>query len=167
MDPMSDSARSYLDFAGLGALRARAQSHEASATLEAARQFEGMFIQMMLQSMRAATVRSDLIESSTMDTYEAMFDRELSVALAGRGGFGLAEQIAGQVTQWQGQSAEAVFASRAAMQLQPLTTPRALVPATSITYPLEEAPARTLNAYGERSFALPATPRSSDSGAFE
>ena len=46
--------RSYTDFTGLGELRGKAQKDQNSALRESAQQFEGLFIQMMLKSMREA-----------------------------------------------------------------------------------------------------------------
>ena len=60
---------------------------------ETAQQFEGMFLQMMLKSMREATVKSDLVESSGAETFEAMFDKEVSVQLSKRNMMGVADML--------------------------------------------------------------------------
>ena len=73
---------SYLDFGALGKLKGQARSDAKSATREAAQQFEALFLQMMLKSMRDASVKSDLNESAAKDTFEAMFDKEISLAMA-------------------------------------------------------------------------------------
>ena len=69
------SARSYLDFSGLGELRGKAQQHDDSALRETAQQFEAMFIQMMLKSMRDASneMKSDLVQSDAAETFEGMY----------------------------------------------------------------------------------------------
>ncbi|MGA0955527.1 MAG: hypothetical protein ACO3SN_07120 [Burkholderiaceae bacterium] len=64
------AAQSYLDFAGLGALRGRATQNQGAALDETAKQFEAMFIQMMLKSMREASFDSDLVKSDAMDSYK-------------------------------------------------------------------------------------------------
>jgi Rod binding domain-containing protein len=48
------SAKSYLDFAGLGELRTRAKNNDESAAQEVGRQFEAMFVQMVFKSIREA-----------------------------------------------------------------------------------------------------------------
>ena len=53
------SARSYLDFSGLGELRGKAQQHDDAALKETAQHFEALFIQMMLKSMRDAAQAND------------------------------------------------------------------------------------------------------------
>ena len=93
MDESSGVPRSSLDFQGLGELRARAQGREEAATRQTAQQFEAMFIQMMLKSMRDAVPKSELMKSKAMDTFEAMYDREIAVALAKKGGLGLADMM--------------------------------------------------------------------------
>lgn len=95
MDPVNptDTTRSYLDFEGLGKLRGQARQDGKAALRETAQQFEGMFLQMMLKSMREATVKSDLVESSGAETFEAMFDKEVSVAMSKRNALGLADML--------------------------------------------------------------------------
>ncbi len=97
------SARSYLDFSGLGELRGKAQQHDDSALRETAQQFEGMFIQMMLKSMRDASneMKSDLVQSDAAETFEGMYDKEMSVKLAQRNALGLADSIVRNVQQRQ------------------------------------------------------------------
>lgn len=96
--------QSYSDFAGLARLRGQVQSNAPDATRTTAQQFEAMFIQMMLKSMRAAAFRSDLVDSQTLDTYESMQDQELSVQLAKRGALGIADMLQRQLSKSQGAS---------------------------------------------------------------
>ena len=93
MSDISGSPQSYLDFAGLGGLRGQAQQGSDKATRETATQFEAMFIQMMLKSMRDATDKSDLMGSETADQFEQMYDKELSVKLAQRNTMGVADML--------------------------------------------------------------------------
>mgnify|MGYP003310400576 CR=1 FL=1 len=73
-----------LDFAGLAQMRAGAAQGEEKVTKEVAQQFESIFINMMLKSMRDATERSGLLDSEATKTYESMFDQQLSTELAAR-----------------------------------------------------------------------------------
>ena len=88
---------SYNDFQGLAKLRAKAEVDQKSAAKEVGQQFEAFFIQMMLKSMRDATVKSDLFDSSQMDTYQSMADQQLAVSLAESGGIGLARMMVEQM----------------------------------------------------------------------
>ena len=93
MEFFNNIPRSALDFKGYGELKAQATRNEKMATKEVARQFEAMFVQMMLKSMRAAVPRNEENRSKTMETFEQMYDREIAVAMSRRGGLGLAEMI--------------------------------------------------------------------------
>ena len=86
-----------LDFAGLAQMRAGAVQGEEKVTKEVAQQFESIFINMMLKSMRDATERSGLLDSEATKTYESMFDQQLSSELAGKGTFGIAEALQNQL----------------------------------------------------------------------
>ena len=88
-----DLPKSSLDFAGMGALRGQAQRREEKATRETATQFEAMFIQMMLKSMREATEKEGLMTSDHEEAFQEMYDRELSVQLARRNTLGVADML--------------------------------------------------------------------------
>jgi peptidoglycan hydrolase FlgJ len=90
--------RSYLDFQGLGELRGRAAQDGKGALRETSQQFEALFIQMMMKSMREATFKSDMLQSDALDTYQDMFDREISVAMASRSSMGLADMLNQQLS---------------------------------------------------------------------
>ena len=89
----TDVTGSYLDFGGLGKLKGQARTDAKAATRETAQQFEAMFLQMMMKSMRDASFKSDLVESPGKDTFESMFDKEVSVAMSKRNTFGLADLL--------------------------------------------------------------------------
>ena len=93
-DPRMTNA---LDFAGLAQMRAGAVQGEEKVTKEVAQQFESIFINMMLKSMRDATERSGLLDSEATKTYESMFDQQMSAELAGKGTFGIAQALQNQL----------------------------------------------------------------------
>ena len=95
------SPQSYLDFSGLGELRHRAAKDGEGALRETAKQFEALFIQMMMKSMRESIEKSELSESSTMDTFQGMFDKEVSVQLAKKNSMGLADMLVKNLEQQQ------------------------------------------------------------------
>lgn len=107
-DPSSAAAQaaalqpaSYHDIAGLQGLkgRARQDGQSESALRAATQQFEALLIQEMMRTMRQATIKSDLIESNALDTFEAMFDKEVSLQMAKRGGMGLSEMLVQQMSK--------------------------------------------------------------------
>ncbi len=87
----------YHDFSGLAALRRDARNDAASAVEPVARQFEAIFVQQMLKSMRDATPEGGLFNSSQLKSWQQMFDQQLSVDLADHGGLGLAQVLVEQL----------------------------------------------------------------------
>ena len=87
----------YNDFSQFTTLRAEATKNPNAALEDVAAQFESIFLQQMLKSMRDATTKSDLFDSSQMDTYQSMADQQLAVQLSERGGIGLARMMVEQM----------------------------------------------------------------------
>lgn len=87
----------YHDLQGLSTLRHRAGNNPAEAIEEVATQFESLFVQMMLKAMRDATIEGGLFESDQMEHYQSMFDQQISLDLAGKGGLGLSDILEEQL----------------------------------------------------------------------
>ena len=87
----------YNDFSQFTTLRAEATRNPNAALEDVAAQFESIFLQQMLKSMRDATVKSGLFESSQMETYQSMADQQLAVQLSEQGGIGLARMMVEQM----------------------------------------------------------------------
>jgi Rod binding domain-containing protein len=100
----------YNDFTQFTTLRAEATKNPNAALEEVAAQFESIFLQQMLKSMRDATTKSDLFDSSQMDTYQSMADQQLAVQLSEQGGIGLARMMVEQM-QTRGMVSETADAS--------------------------------------------------------
>jgi len=117
----TSTTRSYLDFSGLGELRGQAQNNQDKALKESAQQFEGLFIQMMMKSMREASnpMKDEDNESSARETFENMFDKEVSLQMAKRGAMGVADFMAKAVKQQTQPSTVDMLKARTAMPLHP------------------------------------------------
>lgn len=89
---------SYLDFNALAKLKTQAREKTPDAIKEVAKQFESVFVGMMLKSMRQAKLAEGIFDNSQSDFYRDMYDQELSVHLAGEGGIGLADLIEKQLS---------------------------------------------------------------------
>ncbi|HET7634442.1 MAG TPA: flagellar assembly peptidoglycan hydrolase FlgJ [Burkholderiales bacterium] len=85
-----------LDVSGLDALKRQAKTAPREALGKAATEFEALFVQRLLKSMRNALPQDGLLSSSTMRTYTAMYDQQLAQQLAGKG-MGLADMLIGQL----------------------------------------------------------------------
>ena len=87
----------YADFAKMEQLRNTAQRDPQSAVKAAAKQFEGLFTQMMLKTMRQASLGEGMGDSEETKFYQDMFDQQLSVQLSSGKGIGLAEKLISQL----------------------------------------------------------------------
>ncbi|MFC0709053.1 flagellar assembly peptidoglycan hydrolase FlgJ [Azorhizophilus paspali] len=88
--------RFALDLQGLQHLKHTAREDSPAALREASKQFEALFLQAMLKSMRKASPQSGLFDSEQTRLYTELLDQQWAQHLAGRG-LGLAEQLADQL----------------------------------------------------------------------
>jgi flagellar protein FlgJ len=86
------------DSHSLDQLRRLANQDPAKAVKQVATQFEALFMQMVLKSMRDATPKSGLLDSSEQQTYTSMLDEQLAQKIAA-GGTGLGDVIARQLSR--------------------------------------------------------------------
>lgn len=87
-----------LDSRGLNDLKRAARESPDKALKETATQFEALFMNMILKSMRDSLPKDGLTASSAGDTYTGMLDQQLSQKLAGRG-TGLADMLVKQLSR--------------------------------------------------------------------
>ena len=94
------SAKLALDVQSLEQLRAQAKQSPDQALKAAAQQFESVFLNMMLKSMREATPQDGMFDSEQTRMFTGMLDQQLAQSMASRG-VGLAdimvEQLRGQL----------------------------------------------------------------------
>ena len=102
------STKFALDTKGLGDLRQSAKAGSPGALKEAATQFESMFINMMMKSMRDATPQEGMLDNQQTRMFTGMLDQQMSQNLAKRG-MGLADVLTRQLgAQNMGQQALAI-----------------------------------------------------------
>ena len=58
-----------------------------------ARDFESVFVNKLLESMRKAIPKSGLLDSSALDMYQSMMDQEMAKNMSERKGMGLGEMV--------------------------------------------------------------------------
>jgi peptidoglycan hydrolase FlgJ len=90
---------SVFDANGLAAIKRQVKANDPAALKAAARQFEALFLQMVLKSMRDATPREGLFDSDQTRLYESLLDQQMSQVLASKGGTGLAKLIESQLSR--------------------------------------------------------------------
>ena len=108
------------DARSLGALKYDAARNDPAAIRESAKQFESLFMRELLKSMREATMKSGLLESSGGDLGSDLLDQQLAQTMSGRPG-GLSDLIAKQLSMQMGVAAPPSGASAASqVQAQPV-----------------------------------------------
>ena len=93
--------RLSLDVQGVDALRRTVRTSPQEGMKQASKQFEVMFMQMVLKSMREATPSDGLFGSQQEKLYTSMLDQQLTQNLSGRG-LGLAEAMFAQLSRTMG-----------------------------------------------------------------
>jgi flagellar protein FlgJ len=86
-----------LDTQGLGDLKRSAKTGSQEATRGAAQQFEALFINQMMKSMRDATPADGLMDNQQTKMFTGMLDQQLSQNMAKRG-MGLADVLVRQLS---------------------------------------------------------------------
>lgn len=94
-----------LDVSGNAELQRAARQNNPAAIRAAAQQFEGLFLNMVMKSMRAATPQDGVFDSETSKTFTAMLDQQLSQTMSKRG-VGLADVLVRQLSNNRDMPAE-------------------------------------------------------------
>ncbi|MDR6886924.1 MULTISPECIES: flagellar assembly peptidoglycan hydrolase FlgJ [Variovorax] len=90
--------RLALDVQSVDALRYTVRNSPDEGLKQVSRQFEALFMNMVLKSMREATPSSGLLENRDEKVYLSMLDQQLAQNLSGRG-VGLAEAMLAQLSR--------------------------------------------------------------------
>jgi flagellar protein FlgJ len=109
----------------LAALRNAAARDPRAALKEAAKQFEGLFMQELMKSMRQATMSSGMLDNEGTQLGTEMLDSQLATKMTGLKG-GLSEAIARQLERQMGfadESKKAALAINTTVQRTPLRPP--------------------------------------------
>lgn len=92
------STKLALDSRGLEQLRAQAKQSPDQALKAAAQQFESVFLNMMLKSMREATPQDGMFDNEQTKMFTGMLDQQLAQNMASRG-VGLADIMVQQLSR--------------------------------------------------------------------
>jgi len=94
------SASTYHDMSGLQKLRTGAKNNDDQALVAVAKQLEGVFLNMMLKSMRQANsvfAEGNPMNSKETEFYQGMYDQQISLTMSEGKGIGLADVIVRQM----------------------------------------------------------------------
>ncbi len=109
MGPELSSAKLFTDFREFDKMRKNARDNDPEALKQVAKQFEAIFLQMMLRGMRSANkvfAQEGFLKSDSIDFYQDMFDSQLSLNLSHKEGFGLAEVLVKQLTRSESEKSD-------------------------------------------------------------
>ena len=124
-----------LDANALSSLKEQAKNDPKAALSAASGQFEALFVQMLLKSMRDASPQDGPLDSEASKSYTAMFDQQLSQQLAKKG-IGIAAMLSKQLAKTLPTDPSAI--TDAAKTGAAKTVPAFLVPgATRQSFPLK------------------------------
>ncbi|RFA28557.1 hypothetical protein CAI21_11865 [Alkalilimnicola ehrlichii] len=99
---MSDYGNIF-DTSAMMRLQADLQSNPSRETLQqVAQQFESLFVQTMLKSMRSTSMGDTLFGSSQEEQYRGLFDQQMSLQISQGQGLGLAPMIKRQLMENMG-----------------------------------------------------------------
>ena len=102
--PTSDVSNQFaLDTKALGNLKLSAKENSPEAIKGVAKQFEAIFVSMMLKSMREATHSEGMFDNEASKMYTSMFDQQISQKIAAGKGIGLADMLTRQLSKASGQ----------------------------------------------------------------
>jgi flagellar protein FlgJ len=104
------------DTQSLAALRARANADPKAAVREVAKQFEALFMQELMKSMRAATLSSGMLDNEGSKLGTDMLDQQFATQMTGLPG-GLSEAITRQLERQMGLAPGPIAAAAAAAVL--------------------------------------------------
>jgi peptidoglycan hydrolase FlgJ len=90
-----------VDSQSLDALRAQAKQAPDKALVTAAKQFEAVFMNMLMKSMRDATPQEGMFDSEQTKMFTSMLDQQLSQNMGSRG-MGLADLMVKQLSRQAG-----------------------------------------------------------------
>jgi flagellar protein FlgJ len=100
ISPTDNSAALAIDANGLNGLRLAAKQDSPDAAKAAAKQFEALFLDMMLKSMREATPQDGPMDSDQSKMFTTMLDQQMSQKMADKG-IGLADALVRQLTKYE------------------------------------------------------------------
>ncbi|MGL5631275.1 MAG: flagellar assembly peptidoglycan hydrolase FlgJ [Azovibrio sp.] len=119
--PTSPNNHLAADVRGAQDLRAQFKTDPDAAVKTAAQEFEALFLQMVMKSMRATTSQDSFMESDTSRFFTGMLDQQMAQDLSRTGTVGLAEMLEAQLSRQINPSSAAQQAAAAYADVERLS----------------------------------------------
>ena len=94
---LSTEPEFYLNMQQFSHMKLGARNQSLDATKAVAQQFESLFVQQMLTSMRSASIVDEANHSTYTDFYQEMYDKQLAQTISKQGGLGIARMLMTQL----------------------------------------------------------------------
>lgn len=150
---------------GMDQLKLQAKNDPKAAVRAAAQQFEALFLDMMLKSMREATPEEGLFDSPQSKMFNGMLDGQLTQKMASGKGIGLAEMMIRQLERAASPALQVALPDHAiplkklspqtSLPLQPVAPPPVALPGQPVTTPPVVLPARAAEPAAASKFTTP------------
>ena len=114
--PINPAGSLAIESQGLDQLKLQAKRDPDKALAATAKQFEAMFLGMIMKSMREATPKDGMLDSEQTKTYTAMLDQQFAQQMASRG-TGLAAALTRQLSQGKAPDAAPVGDMSSTLQM--------------------------------------------------
>ena len=87
----------YNDFESMAVLRQQAKNDPHATLKQVAKHFESLYLNMMLKSMRQASMGDPLFDSNNSDMYRDMYDSQIALQMSQQNGIGIADVLVKQL----------------------------------------------------------------------
>ena len=121
LQPLVDTSQ-LADAGNLAALKQAAAKNSPQALRAAAKQFESLFVSMVLKSMQKANFKDPLFGSSQGNLYQQMYDDQIAAEISKGKGLGLADMLVQQLRREQPGAAASSAASKPGNLAAPAAT---------------------------------------------
>ncbi|WP_317931641.1 flagellar assembly peptidoglycan hydrolase FlgJ [Halioxenophilus sp. WMMB6] len=94
------SADAYTDLNSLNDVKKLGRNKDPQAIMKVAQEFESYFISQLMKEMRSCVDligKDNFANTGEMQFHQQMFDQQMSMEMAGKGGYGLADMLARQM----------------------------------------------------------------------
>ncbi len=89
----------YNDLSSLAHLKMESHQDPQQAIKEVSKQFESLFVTMMMKAMRDTVPKDGMFDSAAMQSYQDMSDQQMALDFSRNGSLGLAKVIEKQLSK--------------------------------------------------------------------
>jgi len=88
----------FNDFQSMTTLRQQAKNDPEATLKQVAKHFESLYLNMMLKSMRQASLGDPIFDSNSGSLYRDMYDNQVALQMSEHNGMGIADMLVKQLS---------------------------------------------------------------------